>query len=168
MNQMTRCKRAVLLSGGLDSAVLLAEEAARGDVQPIYVSVGLAWEAAERADIARLLDSDALAAASGPSSRWPSTCATSIAAAHWAVDGRRRRYHTLTRMCTARPQHRPAQQGRRLLRDGPHRTAGSRHTRSQSVSGRDAGVPRGDGNGVVARSGARADDRGALREGRKS
>ena len=39
---------AVLLSGGLDSAVLLAEEAAAGEVQPIYISVGLAWEAAER------------------------------------------------------------------------------------------------------------------------
>ena len=45
---------AVLLSGGLDSAVLLADEAARGEVQPIYVSVGLAWEAAERAIVARL------------------------------------------------------------------------------------------------------------------
>ena len=44
---------AVLLSGGLDSAVLLAEEAARGDVQPIYVSVGLAWVASERAVIGR-------------------------------------------------------------------------------------------------------------------
>jgi len=39
---------AVLLSGGLDSAVLLAEEAARDEVQPIYISVGLAWEPAER------------------------------------------------------------------------------------------------------------------------
>ena len=39
---------AVLFSGGLDSAVLLAEEAARADVQPIYVSAGLAWEPAER------------------------------------------------------------------------------------------------------------------------
>ena len=37
-------RSAVLFSGGLDSAVLLAEEAARGDVQPIYVTVGLAWE----------------------------------------------------------------------------------------------------------------------------
>ena len=41
-------RTAILLSGGLDSAVLLAEEAARGDVQPVYVSVGLAWEDAER------------------------------------------------------------------------------------------------------------------------
>src|SRR4026207_2174893 len=46
---------AVLLSGGLDSAVLLAEEAAHHQVQPIYVAVGLAWEARERAAIARLL-----------------------------------------------------------------------------------------------------------------
>ena len=51
---------AVLLSGGLDSAVLLAEEAARGEVQPIYVSVGLAWEAAERAMVGALLESAAL------------------------------------------------------------------------------------------------------------
>ncbi len=39
---------AVLLSGGLDSAVLLAEEAQRHEVQPLYVSVGLAWEDDER------------------------------------------------------------------------------------------------------------------------
>lgn len=39
---------AVLLSGGLDSAVLLAEEARRDVVQPIYVNVGLAWEREER------------------------------------------------------------------------------------------------------------------------
>ena len=45
---------AVLLSGGLDSAVLVAEEAAAGEVQPIYVSVGLAWEAAERAIVVEL------------------------------------------------------------------------------------------------------------------
>ncbi|HEY7501869.1 MAG TPA: 7-cyano-7-deazaguanine synthase [Vicinamibacterales bacterium] len=50
---------AVLLSGGLDSAVLLADVARRvppARVQPIYVSVGLAWEAEERATIERLLD----------------------------------------------------------------------------------------------------------------
>ena len=37
----------VLTSGGLDSAVLLAQEAQQGRVLPVYVSVGLAWEAAE-------------------------------------------------------------------------------------------------------------------------
>jgi len=40
---------AVLYSGGLDSAVLLAHAAARGEAQPIYISVGLAWEEQERA-----------------------------------------------------------------------------------------------------------------------
>src|SRR5437762_1577885 len=46
---------AVLLSGGLDSAVLVADEATRDEVQPIYVSAGLAWEPAERAVVARVL-----------------------------------------------------------------------------------------------------------------
>ena len=40
----------VLFSSGLDSAVLLADAAARyGSAQPVYVRSGLAWEAAERA-----------------------------------------------------------------------------------------------------------------------
>ena len=39
--------RAVLFSGGLDSAVLVAHAAQQGAVQPIYVSAGLAWESAE-------------------------------------------------------------------------------------------------------------------------
>jgi 7-cyano-7-deazaguanine synthase len=45
----------VLFSGGLDSAVLLASERRAGEVQPIYVRAGLAWERAEAAAIARLL-----------------------------------------------------------------------------------------------------------------
>jgi 7-cyano-7-deazaguanine synthase len=51
---------AVLCSGGLDSAVLLAEVAReRGAelVQPLYISVGLAWEQAELATMERLLRS---------------------------------------------------------------------------------------------------------------
>ena len=51
---------AVLFSAGLDSAVLLAHAArenATRDVQPIYVSAGLAWEAEERAMAERLLQS---------------------------------------------------------------------------------------------------------------
>jgi 7-cyano-7-deazaguanine synthase len=48
---------AVLLSGGLDSAVLVAHAARAGEVQPIYVSAGLAWEREERALVERLLQS---------------------------------------------------------------------------------------------------------------
>jgi len=44
---------AVLLSGGLDSAVLLVSAAQSGPVAPIYVSVGFAWEAEERRMIER-------------------------------------------------------------------------------------------------------------------
>ena len=39
---------AVLSSGGLDSCVLLAEEAKTAEVYPIYVQCGLAWEEMER------------------------------------------------------------------------------------------------------------------------
>jgi 7-cyano-7-deazaguanine synthase len=45
----------VLLSGGLDSAVLAAHEAQITRVVPVYVSVGLAWEDAEVAMVERLL-----------------------------------------------------------------------------------------------------------------
>jgi 7-cyano-7-deazaguanine synthase len=48
---------AVLFSGGLDSAVLLAQAARTATVQPLYVSVGLAWESHERETADRLLAS---------------------------------------------------------------------------------------------------------------
>ena len=83
---------AVLLSGGLDSAVLLADEASRGEVQPVYVSVGLAWEAAEQAVVRRFLDLGRFRAR-------PLTILTIdmrdvYAANHWAVEGRPPAYHT--------------------------------------------------------------------------
>ena len=46
---------AVLLSAGLDSAVLAASEARESHVHPIYVRAGLAWESEERAMVDRLL-----------------------------------------------------------------------------------------------------------------
>lgn len=46
---------AVLISCGLDSAVLAAEEARSARVHPIYVRAGLAWETAELALLERLL-----------------------------------------------------------------------------------------------------------------
>ena len=48
---------AVLASGGLDSAVLMAEFLGEGRVvQPIYVRFGLAWEATEETHLRRFLD----------------------------------------------------------------------------------------------------------------
>jgi 7-cyano-7-deazaguanine synthase len=48
----------VLFSSGLDSAVMLARAVANGeDVQPVYVSVGLAWESAEQAIASRFVAS---------------------------------------------------------------------------------------------------------------
>jgi 7-cyano-7-deazaguanine synthase len=46
---------AVLCSAGLDSAVLVADLSRTARVTPVYVSVGLAWEPAERRALARLL-----------------------------------------------------------------------------------------------------------------
>lgn len=51
----------VLVSSGLDSAVLLAHEAAQYDVRPVYVRSGLAWEAAELQMLSRLIAAPVLA-----------------------------------------------------------------------------------------------------------
>jgi 7-cyano-7-deazaguanine synthase len=50
---------AVLCSAGLDSAVLVAHLARSARVQPLYISVGLAWEAAEQESLARLARTEA-------------------------------------------------------------------------------------------------------------
>src|SRR5262249_37301944 len=85
---------AVLLSGGLDSAVLVLDEASRDDVQPIYVRVGLAWEDDEQAMVVRFL------ASLPPHSRVRPLVALSVdmrdvyAASHWALTGQPPAYHT--------------------------------------------------------------------------
>ena len=85
---------AVLLSGGLDSAVLLGDEALRGDVQPIYVSVGLAWEAAEREVVERLLSASPFRDRMRPLAALSVDMRDVYAANHWAVEGRPPSYHT--------------------------------------------------------------------------
>jgi 7-cyano-7-deazaguanine synthase len=86
---------AVLLSGGLDSAVLLAEEAAvQENVQPMYVKVGLAWEDAELTMVERFLGSTRFA---HPVARLVSLGVDMrdvYAATHWAIEGRPPGYHT--------------------------------------------------------------------------
>src|SRR6184192_1423760 len=87
---------AVLLSGGLDSAVLLADEIdrSRGDVQPIYVSAGLAWESAERAATAHLLASSFFASHVRRLASLSVDMRDVYAATHWAIEGRPPGYHT--------------------------------------------------------------------------
>jgi 7-cyano-7-deazaguanine synthase len=93
-------RTAVLLSGGLDSAVLLADEASRAskddlnNVQPIYVSAGLAWETAERAIVARLLESQPLRGRVRPLASLSVDMRDVYAATHWAVTGQAPAYHT--------------------------------------------------------------------------
>jgi 7-cyano-7-deazaguanine synthase len=85
---------AVLLSGGLDSAVLLAEEAASDTVQPIYVSVGLAWEEAERLATMQLLASGKMGPRVKPLVSLSVDMTDVYPAAHWARTGRAPGYHT--------------------------------------------------------------------------
>ena len=83
----------MLFSGGLDSAVLLAEEAARFEVQPIHVSVGLAWEGAERSVLSRLLASEPLRGRVRPLASLYVDMRDVYPATHWAVQGRAPSYH---------------------------------------------------------------------------
>ena len=85
---------AVLLSGGLDSAVLLADEAADHDVQPLYVSVGLSWEAAERRMISALLEHTPVAGHVRGLVPLTIDMRDVYSSAHWALQGRPPGYHT--------------------------------------------------------------------------
>jgi 7-cyano-7-deazaguanine synthase len=78
---------AVLLSAGLDSAVLAASEARRGGVQPIYVSAGLAWESAELTALDRLLAEAPFVGALAPAAHLTFTVADLYPATHWALRG---------------------------------------------------------------------------------
>jgi len=77
----------VLLSGGLDSAVLAAHEAQTSRVVPVYVSVGLAWEDAEVAMVERLLQTPAYAGRVEPLSRVSFTMRDVYSPSHWAIRG---------------------------------------------------------------------------------
>ena len=141
---MTTC--AVLLSGGLDSAVLLAEEAARGAVQPIYMSAsGSPGNRPSARWWTRCSRAVRCAAARADSSRCPWTCATSTRLRTGPSPARRRPITRPTKTCTCRAATSSCWQGRRVLRRGRHRSPRARHARPQSVSRRDAGIPGGHG-----------------------
>jgi 7-cyano-7-deazaguanine synthase len=77
---------AVLLSAGLDSAVLAAHEARTSHVHPVYVSAGLAWEPEELAALERLLATPPFAPLA-PLARLTFTVHDLYPATHWALRG---------------------------------------------------------------------------------
>ena len=86
---------AVLFSGGLDSAVLLALERRDHDrVWPIHVRAGLAWEAAEARAIERLLHAPPFADRIEPLTTLTVDMRDVYPASHWAVEGRPPAYNT--------------------------------------------------------------------------
>jgi len=78
---------AVLFSGGLDSAVLIADEIRQTRVQPLYVSVGFAWETEERAIASRFLASTSIVQHVEPLVHLAFDMRDVFTPAHWAVRG---------------------------------------------------------------------------------
>ena len=76
---------AVLASGGLDSAVLLAESASNGVAYPIYVKAGMVWEPAEKASLNRFVE--ALGSPNVRPVTYLSVQVAPLLAGHWSVTG---------------------------------------------------------------------------------
>jgi 7-cyano-7-deazaguanine synthase len=86
-------RSAVLLSGGLDSVVMMALERAGGrEVWPIHVRTGLAWEDAEAAAIQRVLDAELFAGRVHPVTTLQFDMRDVYPPSHWAVRGEARSY----------------------------------------------------------------------------
>lgn len=79
---------AVLFSAGLDSAVLLADAAAKGPAHPIYVASGLAWEPAEQLALERLLASPPYRRHVSPAVTLRVDMRDVFPSTHWAVRGK--------------------------------------------------------------------------------
>jgi 7-cyano-7-deazaguanine synthase len=95
--ESNRTASLVLLSGGLDSAVLAAHEAQTHIVHPVYVAAGLAWEPGEQQIVAALLG--ALPFTNGrmtihPLARLEFTMRDVYPPSHWALKGTPPAYDT--------------------------------------------------------------------------
>jgi 7-cyano-7-deazaguanine synthase len=85
---------AVLCSGGLDSVVLAAHLARAADVQPLYVSAGLAWENAERRALERLAETPAFTSRIRPVVSLQLPMRDIYGGGHWALTGAAPAYDT--------------------------------------------------------------------------
>lgn len=94
MTSPARSPSIVLISGGLDSAVLLVHEAREQPVIPVYVGVGLAWEAAERRMLGELLSAPVLAGQTAPLETLEFSMRDVYAPTHWAIVGKPPAYDT--------------------------------------------------------------------------
>ena len=86
-----------MLSGGLDSAVLAADEARTYVVHPVYVAGGLAWEEGEQRIVRELLRRPPLSNAAipvQPLTRLEFSMRDVYPASHWAVTGTPPAYDT--------------------------------------------------------------------------
>jgi 7-cyano-7-deazaguanine synthase len=90
----SRQRSLVLLSGGLDSAVLAAEEAQTRTIHPVYVAAGLAWEEGEQSVIARLLSRPPLDGRAAPLVRLEFSMRDIYSPSHWALTGTPPAYDT--------------------------------------------------------------------------
>ena len=87
----------VLLSGGLDSAVLAAQEARTRVVHPVYVAGGLAWEEGEQRTLQALLSRPPFTNAPHrvmPLARLEFSLRDVYAPSHWALNGTPPAYDT--------------------------------------------------------------------------
>src|SRR5262245_38570287 len=84
----------VLLSGGLDSVVLLADEARQGEVRLIYVKVVQAWEIAEHVAVEHCLRNVRPGGHSAPLTTLSVDMTDVHPSSHWAMAGRPPAYHT--------------------------------------------------------------------------
>jgi len=84
----------VLLSGGLDSAVLAADEARSRVIHPVYVAEGLAWERAEQDMVRQLLSSHPFAGRTPSLVRLEFTMHDVYPSTHWAMTGTPPAYDT--------------------------------------------------------------------------
>jgi 7-cyano-7-deazaguanine synthase len=86
-----------MLSGGLDSAVLAAQEARTYAVHPVYVAGGLAWEEGEQAVVRRLLGGPPFnngAHPVMPLKRLEFSLRDVYSSSHWALTGNPPAYDT--------------------------------------------------------------------------